>query len=145
MEGRIAKFFEAYAKRLNDALGESPSIDTDGAVHSFADYFVGSTPVGVRGAKNGWLFRLMVPRGYRHYRKIGTKSMTVSSLEVSELDSLHAMAKVHWDSLYEKEGKEIRIEFDVIYFLTFQSGEPKIFSFIAGDEQKVLKEHGLVP
>jgi hypothetical protein len=36
-----------------------------------------------------------------------------------------------------------RIEFEVTYFLHFQDGDPKIFAYITGDEERVLREHGL--
>jgi hypothetical protein len=143
-EQRIREFFEAYAGRFNGALGENPRIDVQGVRDSFAKYFVESSPVGVNGGKNGALFRMMIPRGFKHYRGIGTKSMKIASLDLTQLDEYHWMAKVHWDSAYEKkDGASVRIEFDVIYFLTLQSGSPKIFSYITGDEQRVLKEHGI--
>jgi uncharacterized ParB-like nuclease family protein len=34
---------------------------------------------------------------------------------------------------------------DVIYFVQALDGQPKIFAFIAGDEQKVYEEKGIVP
>lgn len=144
-EQRIREFFEAYAKRVNDALGEEPTIDVEGVRDSFADYFVESSPVGVHGGKNGALFKAMIPRGYKHYRRIGTKSMEIASLDLTSLDDYHWMAKVHWDSRYEKKGaSSVKIEFDILYFVTLQSGSPKIFAYITGDEQRVLKEHGIV-
>jgi hypothetical protein len=86
----------------------------------------------------------MIPKGHEFYRSIGTTLMKVSSLEVTQLDDLHWMSRVHWDSRYMKEGVETRIEFDVIYFLRMQDLEPKIFAYITGDEQRVLKDHGLL-
>jgi hypothetical protein len=56
------------------------------------------------------------------------------------------MVKVHWDSLYvKKNGEGVQIEFTVIYLVQTIGGSPKIFGDITGDEQKVLKEHGLMP
>lgn len=144
-EKKIKEFFAAYAQRFNDSLGSDPVIDVDGVRESFAHYFVESSPVGVQGGKNGLLFKKMIPRGFKQYRRIGTKSMQVASLDLTALDEFHWMAKVHWDSRYEKkDGTPEAIEFDVIYLLTTQSGSPKIFAYITGDEQKALAEKGLV-
>lgn len=142
---QIREFFSAYEKRFNDALLESPVVDLRGMIDSFARYFVGASPAGVMGGKNGLLFRLMLRRGYAFYRKIGTKSMTIDALEITPLDDYHVMAKIHWNSQYlRKDGREVAIEFDNIYFLQVLNDTPEIFAYITGDEQKVLRDHGLV-
>jgi hypothetical protein len=140
----IERFFAAYARRFNDSLGDPPVVDSEGVRDSFADYFVGADPAGVRGGKNGLIFRFMVPRGFAHYKKIGTTAMNVTSIAVTPIDDLHVMARVGWDSRYVKDGKEIRIPFENVYLLQMTGEGPKIFAYITGDEQKVLKEHGLV-
>jgi len=39
----------------------------------------------------------------------------------------------------------VEIEFDNIYVLRIETGqEPQIFAYITGDEQQVLKDHGLI-
>jgi hypothetical protein len=140
----IRRFFAAYAKRMNDALLPSPKVDTPGVIDSFADYFVEASPLGVNGGKNGVLLRLTIPRGFAFYRKIGATSMRVSSLRVTRLDPLHYLAKVGWDSRYlTQRGIKKRIRFTNIYFLQLQRGKPRIFAYITGDEQKVLKKYGL--
>jgi hypothetical protein len=144
MEDSIRKFFEAYAQRFNESL-RGGRVDVEGLIDSFAPYFVESSPVGVHGGGNGLLFRWMVPRGLSHYRRIGTKRMLVRSLEVTELDLMHAMAKVGWHSEYvKKSGEAVAIDFDVIYLLRVADDHPKIFAYIAGDERKVLREHGVI-
>jgi hypothetical protein len=45
-EQKIKKFFDAYARRVNDSLGEDPVIDVQGVVDSFAPYFVESSAHG---------------------------------------------------------------------------------------------------
>ena len=71
--------------------------------------------------------------------------MKISKLDITKLDDLHYMVKVYWNSLYEKKNKKmISIGFDVIYFLRAKENEWKIFLYITGDEQKVLKENGLI-
>jgi hypothetical protein len=141
----VRNFFRRYAKRMNDALKDPPKVDTDGVVAAFAEYFVGAAPSGVRGGKNGVLFRLMISRGMANYRKLGMQQMLISSVKTTRLDPLHFMAKVSWDSRYiSKTGVRQRIKFQNIYMLQLQRGKPRIFAYITGDEQQALKDHGLI-
>jgi hypothetical protein len=56
------------------------------------------------------------------------------------------MAKVHWQAIYNKKDKSKEsIEFDVIYFVQTVNDQLKIFAYITGDEQGVLRERGLIP
>lgn len=145
MEEIIREFFDAYARRFEASLGAVGEVDVDAVVSSFAPYFVESSPVGVHGGKNGLLFRWMVPRGFARYRKLGTQQMRVSSLQVTELDVMHAMATVGWHSEYvRKNGSRASIDFSVIYLLRVGEDGPQIFAYISGDEQRALREHGLL-
>lgn len=139
----IRNFFSAYEARFNDAIHEKE--DIDGTVNSFEACFLEASPAGINCGKNDESFREAIPKGNAYYRSIGTKSMKITNLDIQKLDGLHYMAKVHWDSAYEKRDKTItNIEFDVIYFLRAKNKEWKIFLYITGDEQKVLKENGLI-
>jgi hypothetical protein len=140
---RVREFFERYAERFNRSLA-GEKVQAKEVAESFADHFVEASPAGVNGGKNGLLFRMMIPRGFAHYRKIGTTHMKVAALSLEPIDARHALAKVHWDSRYrKKDGSNDRIEFDVTYLLHFEEGEPKIFAYITGDEERILEEHGL--
>jgi hypothetical protein len=145
-EPAIRRFFEAYQGRMNAALQKRPAVDVAAAAAAFARYFVGSSPRQVYGAKNGWLFRLMIPRGYAHYRRLGTQRMEIRGLSIVPLDDHHVLARTHWWSSYRrKSGDLVEIEFDNIYVLRIETGqEPQIFGYITGDEQQVLKDHGLI-
>jgi hypothetical protein len=66
------------------------------------------------------------------------------SKDVTLIDDLHYSVKVYWRYTFEKDGREGTIDFHNTYFLTTIEGEPKIFAYIVGDEQKALKEHGLI-
>jgi hypothetical protein len=140
----IQEFFTRYAARFNAYL-QDEQLDVEEVTGAFAKCFVESSPVGVNCGQNDAGFRQVIPQGFEHYRSIGTTSMTITRLEVTSLDEYHVMAKVHWDSRYHPAGRdEIRIEFDNLYFLNLSSGEPKIFAYITGDEQKILREKGLI-
>ncbi len=145
MKELISRFFDDYASRFNKALkGEMP--DVEETVNSFASCFVEASPAGIICSKNDERFRDAIPKGYEYYRSIGTVSMKIGSKAITELDEYHAMVKVHWQTLYQKkEGNREEIGFDVHYFVQVINGTVKIFSYITGDEQKLLQEKGLVP
>ncbi len=72
--------------------------------------------------------------------------MKIASLDITLLDDLHSMVKVHWQAIYNKKnGSEESIDFDVIYFVQMIDDQLKIFAYITGDEQGVLRERGLIP
>jgi hypothetical protein len=147
-KGQIEKFFQAYADRFKPALVEPPQVDVDGTVASFAECFVEASPVGIICGQNDDSFRKQIPKGLAFYRSIGTKAMLIDALEITPLDDFHWMAKIHWKAHYQKSGTndpEKTIEFNVIYFVQAVEDTPKIFAYIAGDEQKVMQEHGLIP
>ncbi|MDF2193087.1 hypothetical protein [Paraflavitalea sp. CAU 1676] len=143
MEASIYEFFAAYEKRFNDALkGET---DVEGTAAAFAPFFVEASPAGIHGGSNDQEFRKKIPQGMDFYRQIGTYSMEILSQDVTELDDLHYMVKVHWKAAYKnKDNTDLAIEFDVIYFLQTRDDEWKVFAYITGDEDKVMREHGLI-
>lgn len=142
----VEDFFAAYAAGFNRALADTPEIDVEATAGAFADCFIAADPNGVACGKNDEQFRAQIPAGFAFYRSIGTKSMKVASLEVTPLDDYHLMVNVHWVSVYLKlDGGEERIDFDNIYFVQTIGEKPRIFGYITGDEQKLLRERGLIP
>ena len=139
----IDAFFADYEKLFNRSLKEE--VDVEKTVKSFAGCFVEASPAGIICGNNDDEFRKRIPKGYEFYKSIGTQSMTIQSKKITALDELHQMTKVDWSAGYrKKDGKEEVIDFSVLYFTQLQKGEPKIFAYITGDEQKVLKERGLI-
>jgi len=142
---KVEQFFSEYETRFMRSLSDPPQIDIEGVIDSFASSVIGANPSGVAYGKNDAEFRTAMLQGFAFYKSIGTKSMKVTSLDIKPLDEYHIMSKVHWDSSYVRENSEIQIEFDVIYFLQMTDEKPRIFAYITGDEQKALREHGLIP
>ena len=139
---KIQAFFEAYEKRFEEGLaGEVVAEET---AKVFADFFVEASPVGISGGKNDTQFLEAVPKGYDFYRSIGITKMEIRQIDITELNEMHYLVDVRWESFYTKNGNEDSIEFSVIYFLQNRKDELKIFAYITGDEQAVLKERGLV-
>lgn len=143
MEKNIHQFFAAYEKRFNDAIhGE---IDVQGMANAFGPYFVEASPLGIHGGTNDLEFHKKIPQSMEFYKKIGTHKMEITDEAVTPLDDLHCMVKIHWKAYYKnKDNTDLIIEFDVIYFLQHMNNEPKIFAYITGDEQDVLRKHGLI-
>lgn len=142
MHQTIEQFFKDYEKRFAEGLAGKADVAATTAV--FADCFIEAGPQGVVCGKNDDTFRASIPKGYDFYKSIGTSRMKVEHLMVTALDDLHYMVKVRWQSYYIKDERELLIEFDVTYFLQQQQEQLKIFAYITGDEQQLLKERGLV-
>lgn len=142
---KVEAFFTRYAATYARALAARPSVE-NAVQDAYADYFVESSPLGVHGGKNGFVFRSMVKRGFARYRRIGVQSMQVSGLVVTPLDPLHAMARVTWDSRTRRrsDGRLVRIVFTHHYFLTLAGRKARIFAYVATDERAIMKKHGLI-
>ncbi|MEN6517962.1 MAG: hypothetical protein ABFC38_07180 [Methanospirillum sp.] len=85
----IERFFEAYAARFAHALSEPAGVDVEATVGAFADFFVEAGPRGVSCNRNDDTFRAQIPQGYAFYRRIGIRSMAVTTLAPSQLDERH--------------------------------------------------------
>ena len=144
-EKKIRQFFEAYEGRINRALGERPEIDIEAEARVFTESFIEAHPGGVIAFDNDDEFRAAIPQNYAFQRSVGTQSMQIATLEITHLDEYHAMAKVHWNAQYRrKDNSEIVIDFDEVYLMQTIDDTPKIFAYIAGDQEKLLKDHGIV-
>lgn len=141
----VEDFFNDYELHFNNAMSGKQSDLEDQIRKSFADCFIESSPLGVNCGKNDDEFRKKIRQGFDFYKKIGSTGMNILSKDITVLDDLHAMAKIYWRYSYSKDNKLGTIDFHIIYFLTMLNNEIKIFSYIAGDEQKALKEKGLIP
>ena len=145
LETKVRALFDAYGKHADDALRDPPVEDIDGLAASFAAYFVGSSPRGVLGGANDEQFRKVIPQGYAHYRAIGTREMRIRDVRISPIDEHHCVAHVAWTADYaRKDRPDMSIDFDVHYLVQKLDGEPKVFGGVSGDEQALLKKHGII-
>lgn len=142
IHNKIEQFFEDYQTRFAEGLAGEP--DVEAIASFFANFFVEASPVGVSGGKNDESFKQAIPTGYDFYRSIGTTEMKINQLSIRDLDDYHYEAEAYWEALYDKDREIQSIEFTVIYYLQHLNDQLKIFAYITGDEQKVLKEHGLI-
>lgn len=141
----IEEFFASYETHFNNAISgrraEIPTILRE----SFADCFVESSPLGINCGKNDGEFLNKIKQGFEFYRNIGSKGMKIRSKKIDFLDEFHALVKVQWRYSYLKENISGAIDFDVLYLLRTINDNVKIFAYISGDEQKALRERGLIP
>jgi len=141
---KLERFFAGYEAAFNRSLGETPDVET--IIRAFADCFIAANPKGVACGKNDEQLRTAIMQGYEFYKSIGTKSVKIVTLTVTSLDDYHSLAKVHYKALYKKkDSNEELVDFDVIYLIQTLAENPKIFAYITGDEQKLLREKGLIP
>lgn len=141
----IEEFFNAYELHFNSAMSDDRADVTEEITRSFADYFVESSPLGVICGKNDAGFVEKIKQGFVFYKSIGSVGMNIISKEITLLDDFHAVVKVYWRYSYLKDNNPGIIDFNSFYFVSTLNGETKIFAYIAGDEQKELKERGLIP
>nr|WP_250809780.1 hypothetical protein [Neorhizobium tomejilense] len=144
IEEKVRRLFDEYGRTSNDALKDAASVDVSGVAAFFAPYFVGSTPQAVFGGANDAAFREVIPQGFARYRDAGGKRMDITGVRISCLNDLHALAEVGWDFSYvNKAGEAGNVRFTNFYLVTIADGDPRIFAYITGDEEKAMRDHGL--
>lgn len=140
---QIERFFAEYEARANRALGGAPDVEADSA--AFTDCFIEAHPGGVVCFQNDEKLREALTKNYRMQRDLGAKSMKILALDLTRLDDFHTLAKVRWEIAYQKSGAETKVDFDEFYFVQTSDDASKVFAYIAGDQEKLLKDNGLWP
>lgn len=143
METSVRTFFERYESFFNRSLCGEADMDEGAAL--YASEFIAASPAGVMTGKNDDQFREAMAEGYGRYRAMGTKAMRLRDVRLSPIDDLHCLAHVAWTATYAREGRaDVAIDFDVHYFVQTQDGAPKVFGWASGDEQALLRKHGVI-
>jgi hypothetical protein len=143
METSVRKFFERYESFFNRSIGGDMDMDEVAAL--YASEFIAASPAGVMTGKNDDQLKQFMAQGYEHYRAIGTKEMRIRNVRLSPMDEHHCVAHVAWTATYaRKDQSDVAIDFDVHYFVQKLDGEPKVFGWVSGDEQALLREHGII-
>jgi hypothetical protein len=142
VETSVRKLFERYERFFNQSLGGD--IDMDEVASLYASDFIAASPAGVMSGKNDDQLKQVMPQGYAHYRTIGTKDMRIRNVALSPIDEHHCVAHVAWTATYvRRDLPDIAIDFDVHYLVQKLDGEPKVFGWVSGDEQALLRKHGI--
>ncbi|MGE0241642.1 MAG: nuclear transport factor 2 family protein [Parvibaculaceae bacterium] len=143
MEARIRKLFERYESVFNRSLGGD--LDLDEVASLYAAEFIAASPAGVMTGKNDDQLKQVMTQGYARYRAMGTKQMRIRNVRLTPMDDHHCVAHVAWTAIYaRKDQPDATIDFDVHYFVQELDGEPKVFGWVSGDEQALLREHGII-
>jgi len=143
MDAVVRKLFERYERLFNQSLGGDVNINQVASL--YATEFIAASPAGVMTGKNDDKLKQVMVQGYARYRAIGTKEMRIRSVRISSIDEHHCVAHVAWTATYaRKDRPDTNIDFDVHYFVQKLDEEPKVFGWVSGDEQTLLKEHGIV-
>jgi hypothetical protein len=143
METGVKKLFDRYERHFNRSL--AGDIDMNETASLYASEFIAASPAGVMTAKNDAQLKKVMAQGYAHYRAIGTKEMRILNLRISPMDKHHCVAHVAWAATYtRKDLPDVMIEFDVHYLVQTLNGEPKVFGWVTGDEQALLRKHGII-
>jgi hypothetical protein len=143
METSVRTLFERYERVFNAAL--HGDVDMDDVAALYAADFIAASPAGVMTGKNDEQLKQVMAQGYARYRAIGTKEMRIRGLRISPMDEHHCVAHVAWRATYvRKDRPGVTIDFDVHYLVQQLGAEPKVFGWVSGDEQALLKEHGLL-
>ena len=143
MEAGVKKLFERYERLFNQSLGGE--IGMDEVASLYASGFIAASPAGVITGRNDDQFKQVMAQGYAHYRAIGTKEMRIRDVRLSPIDEHHCVAHVAWTATYARRDQaEVAIDFDVHYLVQSQGGKPKVFGWVSGDEQALLKKHGII-
>ena len=136
-------FFTTYVDSYNQAL--TGKLDVELIRSFFADKFLAAGPETVSTGKNGFLFSLLLRKGYAFYKKIGARHLRITKLAVTAIDYFHDMVKVQYSANFVKKTCEpVSVDFEVTYFVQHPDEVPKIFGFVAGDEKRMYKEAGLI-
>jgi hypothetical protein len=143
MENTVRKLFERYESFFNRSLDGNS--DTDEMASLYASHFIAASPAGVITGKNDDQLRQIMAQGYARYRAIGTKGMRLRHIRLSPIDEHHCVAHVSWTATYaRKDQTDTAIDFDVHYLVQKLDGDAKVFGWVSGDEQALLRQHGIV-
>lgn len=141
---QIDDFFNQYRDIFNIAI-QADVPDIERAAGLYSECFIGANPSGVQCGRNDQQLRDFLLQGYAFYKDIGITSMEIASKEITILDDFHTMIKIRWKSSFIRmDDSRGSIEFENIYFTQTKENQHKVFAWITGNEQAVLKEYGLM-
>jgi len=140
---RIRAFFAQYASVFNRSLAGQADLSEVTAL--YATEVIAASPAGVRAGRNDASLKEAMDQGYERYRAMGTQAMSVRHVRTCPIDEGHALAHVAWTATYAREGlPNVAIDFEVHYLLQERDGEITVFGWVSGDEEAVLRQHGIV-
>ncbi len=142
-EKLFREFFERYQDFFRQGLKDEA--DMEQVASSFATAFIAASPAGVNVGQNDEQLKQVMRQGFERYRQIGTKDMALRGVRINPIDEHHCLAHVAWTATYDRgTAPDACIDFDVHYLMQQLDDEPKIFGWVSGDEQALLRQHGIL-
>lgn len=133
---KVETYFKEYEHNFD-------KLNVRAIADNYADTFLSAGPKGVI-ANNKKEFIEKASQAAEFYREVGQKSARIISKTVIPVSNEYCMVTVHWGAKFEKTGEK-EIEFDVSYLLQELNDKIQVILFIAHeDEEKTMKELGLV-
>ncbi|WP_382324137.1 nuclear transport factor 2 family protein [Hydrogenophaga sp. UC242_50] len=143
MESLVNELFQRYEREFNRSLrGDS---DLVAVANLYAKAFIAATPSGVVTGQNDDQLKRVMADGFERYRQIGMSGMKLQRLDISGIDDLHALARVDWTATYAIGNEKKTIDFTNAYLVRREGDTATVFGWITGDEEAVMKAHGIVP
>lgn len=143
MDDAVGRLFARYESFFNRALAGEAEVAEMATL--YAAEFIAATPAGVSTGANDDRFHQAMTQGYAYYRSIGTKEMRLPHIRLLPIDAGHCVAHVGWTAIYARPDlPDTEIDFEVHYFVRLLDEEPQVFGWVAGDEQALLKERGII-
>lgn len=143
MEKIINAFFERYQDLFRQGLRDEA--DLARVASSYAAAFIAASPAGVNAGWNDAQLRQVMRDGFERYRRLGTKDMRLRQVRVTPIDAYHCVAHVAWTAIYDRgTNPDVAIDFDVHYLVQHLDDGPRIFGWVSGDEEAVLRRHGIL-
>lgn len=144
MEAAVRALFRRYEDLTNRLLAGEAVAEADLAP-LYAAEVIGAGPGGVRAAHNDRAFLQGLIASHAQARAIGARAMHLRALRLLPIDADHGLVHVEWAGRYARAGAdELSLDFSVHYLLRWQGRAAQVFGWIAGDEQALLKAHGLI-
>jgi len=137
---KVRDFFTRYEEGAN-------TFDPALMASLYTAEFMAGDPNGVSCGRNDQALREAFETRKAMFQRIGFKSAKVLNVDATPLDEKYTMAKVLWHMRFEKEpGRPLDFRFFITYFLFDDGSGPKAAFWISHeDEQKVMREAGLIP
>ena len=138
----LQAFFERYQQLFQEGL--AGHADLPAVAASYAAAFVAASPAGVSVGRNDEQLATVMRQGFERYQRLGTKSMALRGVRQSPIDAQHCVAHVAWTATYARAGgADVAIDFEVHYLMQQLDGPPRIFGWVSGDEEVLMRAHGI--
>lgn len=136
----IDDFFAKYEKSANN-------FDPDLLASLYTDSFMSADPNRTACVQNDMKWKEAATKREQLFKDLGFKFAKIIDKSVTQIDDNYSMVKVHWPMNFENPSTtRSDFKFFITNFVCAVGGALKVcFNISHEDEQKVMREAGLVP